>query len=157
MSFLDIIASAQVVDEFAFVLALLLSILAGLIMGVEREARHKDAGISTHILVILGSMLFTYLSVRVDPESSSRIAAQIVTGIGFLGAGLIIKEGTTVRNLTTSASLWVAAAIGMSFGFGYYLIGMVTALFATIVPRIPHLTEKDICITCGNKIHEESH
>lgn len=136
-------------DELAFLGALLLSIFAGLLMGVERESRHKDAGISTHILVITGAMLFTYLSMRVDPESSSRIAAQIVSGIGFLGAGLIIKEGISVRNLTTAASLWYAAAIGMSFGFGYYLVGTICAVVGVIIPRIPHITERGVCATCG--------
>ncbi len=129
-------------DELAFILGILLSVIAGFTMGVERELRHKDAGISTHILVILGSMLFTYLSVRVDPMSTSRIAAQIVSGIGFLGAGLIIKEGMTVRNLTTAASLWFSAAIGMSFGFGYYAAGLIATVVAVLVPRIPHVTER---------------
>jgi putative Mg2+ transporter-C (MgtC) family protein len=87
-------------------------------------------------------MLFTYLSMRVDPASTSRIAAQIVTGIGFLGAGLIIKEGVSVRNLTTSASLWFAAAIGMAFGFGYYFVGIVCAILGVLIPRIPHLPRK---------------
>ncbi len=130
-------------DEITFLIALILSILAGLLMGFERETRHKDAGISTHILVIAGSMLFTYLSMRVDADSSSRIAAQIVTGIGFLGAGLIIKEGVAVRNLTTAASLWYAAAIGMSFGFGFYFVGIVAAICGVAIPRIPHLENKD--------------
>jgi putative Mg2+ transporter-C (MgtC) family protein len=129
-------------DELAFILGILLSVIAGFTMGVERELRHKDAGISTHILVILGSMLFTYLSVRVDPLSTSRIAAQIVSGIGFLGAGLIIKEGMTVRNLTTAASLWFSAAIGMSFGYGYYAAGLIATVVAVLVPRIPHVTER---------------
>ncbi len=102
--------------ELVFTLNLILSALAGFSIGIERESRHKDAGISTHMLVIMGSMLFTFLSAQVDPESTSRIAAQIVTGIGFLGAGLILKEGATVRNLTTAASLWFAAAIGGDVG-----------------------------------------
>jgi putative Mg2+ transporter-C (MgtC) family protein len=145
------------VDELAFLVALSLSVISGLLMGVERETRHKDAGISTHILVITGSMLFTYLSMRVDPESSSRIAAQVVSGIGFLGAGLIIKEGTSVRNLTTAASLWFAAAIGMSFGFGYYLIGTLSAILGVVIPRIPHLKDRGECSTCGAKLSEENH
>ncbi len=144
-------------DELAFFCALLLSVFAGLLMGVERESRHKDAGISTHILVITGSMLFTYLSVRVDPESTSRIAAQIVSGIGFLGAGLIIKEGISVRNLTTAASLWFAAAIGMSFGFGYYFVGIVCAVVGVIIPRIPHITERGGCTTCGSALPHTDH
>jgi|JI10StandDraft_1071094.scaffolds.fasta_scaffold25555_12 putative Mg2+ transporter-C (MgtC) family protein len=138
-------------EEIRFFTALCFSILAGLIMGIEREARHKDAGISTHILVITGSMLFTFLSDMVESENSARIAAQVVSGIGFLGAGLIIKEGISVRNLTTAASLWFAAAIGMSFGFGFYLVGMVGALMGVLIPRIPHLNEKGTCATCGTK------
>jgi putative Mg2+ transporter-C (MgtC) family protein len=118
-----------------------LSLLAGFAIGIEREARHKDAGISTHALVIMGAMLFTFLSSQIEPENSARIAAQIVTGIGFLGAGLILKDGTTVRNLTTAASLWFAAAIGMSFGFGFYTIGIFSTFVAILVPRIPHLME----------------
>ena len=100
-------------------------------IGFERELRDREAGIRTHLLVSLGSALFTIVSaygfhefltnggniVRADP---SRIAAQIVTGIGFLGAGAIIREGLSVRGLTTAATLWVVAAIGMSCGAGYY-------------------------------------
>ncbi len=139
-------------EEIRFFTALCFAILAGLIMGIEREARHKDAGISTHILVISGAMLFTFLSDMVESDNSSRIAAQVVSGIGFLGAGLIIKEGISVRNLTTAASLWYAAAIGMSFGFGYYLVGMACAIFGVLFPRIPHLNDKGECTTCGAKL-----
>lgn len=88
--------------ELIFLLDLALSLVAGFGIGIERESRGKDAGISTHSLVITGAMLFTFLSMRVDPSSQSRIAAQVVTGIGFLGAGLILKEGATVKNLTTA-------------------------------------------------------
>ena len=105
-------------------------VLGGLI-GFEREIRDREAGIRTHLLVSLGSGLFTIVSaygfheflssgvsvVRADP---TRIAAQIVTGIGFLGAGAIIREGLSVRGLTTAATLWVVAAIGMACGAGYY-------------------------------------
>ncbi len=103
----------------------------GAAVGFERELRDREAGIRTHLLVSLGSALFTIVSaygfhafltnggnvVRADP---TRIAAQIVTGIGFLGAGAIIREGLSVRGLTTAATLWVVAAIGMSCGAGYY-------------------------------------
>jgi len=128
--------------EYRFIFALLLSLVLGFIIGSERESRGKDAGISTHILVIAGSMLFTFLSGMVDPASSSRIAAQVVTGIGFLGAGLILKEGGSVKNLTTAASLWVAAAVGMAIGFGFYIIAVIAAIAATLVPRIPHVHKK---------------
>lgn len=125
--------------EQQFLWGLVLSIVLGALIGVEREMRGKDAGISTHILVIAGAALFTMLSGAVDPASESRIAAQIVTGIGFLGAGLILKEGASVKNLTTAASLWYAAALGMAIGYGFYVVALVGAIAATLIPRIPHV------------------
>ena len=103
----------------------------GAAVGFERELRDREAGIRTHLLVSLGAALFTIVSaygfhsflthggsvVRADP---ARIAAQIVVGIGFLGAGAIIREGLSVRGLTTAATLWVVAAIGLASGAGYY-------------------------------------
>ncbi len=102
-------------------------------IGFEREIREREAGLRTHLLVAVGAALFTIVSaygfddilgssgpsvlVRLDP---SRIAAQVVSGIGFLGAGAIIRQGLSVRGLTTAASLWVVAAIGMAAGAGYY-------------------------------------
>jgi len=123
--------------EMQFIVALILSIAIGLAIGAEREMRNKDAGISTHILVVMGAMLFTFLSGLVDPASTSRIAAQIVTGIGFLGAGLILKEGHSVHNLTTAASLWMAAAIGMAIGYGFFVVAVIAGLVAVFIPRIP--------------------
>lgn len=128
--------------ELIFLIDVALSLLAGYSIGVERESRGKDAGISTHSLVITGAMLFTFLSMRVDPASQSRIAAQVVTGIGFLGAGLILKEGATVKNLTTAASIWFAGAIGMTFGFGYHIIGIIATVISGIIPRMAHLSRK---------------
>jgi putative Mg2+ transporter-C (MgtC) family protein len=125
--------------EIEYILDLLLAMALGFAVGAERESRGKDAGISTHTLVIVGAMLFTFMSMTVDPNSKSRIAAQIVSGIGFLGAGLIIKEGASVKNLTTAASLWAAGAIGMAIGFGYSAIATVSTLAMLIIPRIPHL------------------
>jgi len=129
--------------ELTFLFNACLCLIAGFMIGLERESKGKDAGISTHTLVIMGSMLFTFLSFQMEPEQASRIAAQIVTGIGFLGAGLILKEGTTVRNLTTAASLWFAAAIGMSFGFGFYIIGLMATLVAILTLRIPHIVHHE--------------
>lgn len=125
--------------ELTFMLNIVLCLFSGLVIGLERESKGKDAGISTHTLVIMGAMLFTFISLHIEPENEARIAAQIVTGIGFLGAGLILKEGTTVRNLTTAASLWFAAAIGMAFGFGFYIIGIFSTLVTILVLHIPHL------------------
>ena len=125
--------------ELEFIVVLLMSIGIGLVIGIERESRGKDAGISTHILVIAGSALFTLLGSIVDEMSTSRIAAQVVTGIGFLGAGLILKDGLTVRNLTTASSLWFAAALGMAIGYGFYAIAVIGGVVCALIPRIPSL------------------
>ena len=130
--------------ELEFIIDILLAVVLGFAIGAERESRGKDAGISTHSLVIVGAMLFTFMSMTVAPASKSRIAAQIVSGIGFLGAGLIIKEGTTVKNLTTAASLWAAGAIGMAIGFGYSAIAVIATVAVLIIPRIPHLNKKTV-------------
>jgi putative Mg2+ transporter-C (MgtC) family protein len=120
-------------------LRLALAAVLGTAVGFERELRDREAGMRTHLLVALGSCLFTLISaygfhefltaggnvVRADP---ARIAAQIVTGIGFLGAGAIIREGLSVRGLTTAGSLWVVAAIGMASGAGYYTAAIFTTL-----------------------------
>jgi putative Mg2+ transporter-C (MgtC) family protein len=133
---------------FVFIFNLILSILVGCIIGFERESKGKDAGISTHTLVVLGSMLFTFLSFHVpESDSSTRIASQIVTGIGFLGAGLILKDGTTVRNLTTAASLWFSAAIGMAIGFQYYIVAILSTCVAVFILRIPHIPSQGMHTT----------
>jgi len=135
------IESLLVSQEARFAFNLLLSLLIGFIIGYERESKGKDAGISTHTLVIMGSMLFTFLSLNVVSDSTVRIAAQVVTGIGFLGAGLILRDGTSVRNLTTAASLWFAAAIGMAIGFEFYVVAILSSFVAIITLRTPHMTE----------------
>jgi putative Mg2+ transporter-C (MgtC) family protein len=129
--------------EVDFIIGIAISLLAGFLIGAEREARGKPAGISTHCFVIAGSMIFTYLSAQVDPTSTSRIAAQLVTGIGFLGAGIILKSESDERitNLTTAASIWFAASIGMAIGFKFYFIAIVAIAFAVLVPRIPHISK----------------
>lgn len=124
--------------EGKFIIDIGLAVVFGFAIGVERESREKDAGVSTHILVIAGATLFTFLSSLVDPASKSRIAAQIVSGIGFLGAGLILKDADSkVKNLTTAASVWFAGAIGMALGFDYHLLAFLATVVALLVPRIP--------------------
>ena len=123
--------SLPTLDWWEVFLRLALAAALGAAIGLERELREREAGLRTHLLVSLGSALFTIVSaygfhaflasganvVRADP---TRIAAQIVTGIGFLGAGAIIRQGLSVRGLTTAATLWVVAAIGLAAGAGYY-------------------------------------
>ena len=124
-------------DEFAIKLAICL--LLGTLIGVEREFRNKPAGISTHCFVMAGACLFTFISTVADPNSPARIAAQVVSGVGFLGAGMILKsDDNTIRNLTTAAAIWFAAAVGMAIGIGWYVIAVIASVYAVIVPRIPH-------------------
>jgi putative Mg2+ transporter-C (MgtC) family protein len=121
-------------------LRLALAAALGGAVGLERELREREAGLRTHLLVSLGAAVFTLVSaygfsdfqygakggITLDP---TRIAAQVVTGIGFLGAGAIIRQGLSVRGLTTAATLWVVAAIGMASGAGYYIVAVIgTAL-----------------------------
>ncbi len=126
--------------ETVFVGKLALCLLLGILIGVERELRNKPAGISTHCFVMAGACLFTFISTVVDPNSPARIAAQVVSGVGFLGAGMILKsDNNSVRNLTTAAAIWFAAAIGMAIGIGWYLVAVIASVYAVIVPRIPHV------------------
>jgi putative Mg2+ transporter-C (MgtC) family protein len=134
-----VLLAASVPDLSAGELALRLVAAAalGAAIGLERELREHEAGLRTHLLVSVGSALFTLASaygfrsfltsgdavIRADP---TRIAAQIVTGIGFIGAGAILRQGLTVRGLTTAATLWVVAAIGLACGAGYYYPAALT-------------------------------
>ena len=123
-----------------FLIGLGLSIVAGFLIGTEREMRGKSAGISTQSLVIGGAMIFTLLSVALEPDNAARIAANIVTGVGFLGAGIIMKsEEGEIKNLTTAASIWFSASIGMSIGFGWYGVALIATAYSVLVPRIPHI------------------
>ncbi|HEX9978855.1 MAG TPA: MgtC/SapB family protein [Acidimicrobiia bacterium] len=109
------------------------AVLSGVI-GFEREVAQKAAGLRTHMLVGLGSSLFTLLGVAAFPGSDpARIAAQVVTGIGFLGAGAIFRHGFTVRGLTTAAGLWTVAAVGMAAGIGEWAVALVATGVAVVV------------------------
>jgi putative Mg2+ transporter-C (MgtC) family protein len=126
---------ADVAHELDVAARLLVAALLGAAIGLERELHDHPAGMRTHLLVALGSALFTVISIfgfvgaldarQSTPVDPSRVAAQVVTGIGFLGAGAILKFGTTVRGLTTAASLWTAAAIGMAAGAADYVLAAV--------------------------------
>jgi putative Mg2+ transporter-C (MgtC) family protein len=113
---------------------LLIAAALGAVIGVEREIHGHPAGMRTHLLVALGSAIFTELSIygfqgtTSTPLDPSRVAAQIVSGIGFLGAGAIIKDGASIRGLTTAASLWATAAIGLAAGAGDYVVGLTGSI-----------------------------
>lgn len=124
---------------------LMATLLCGLI-GAEREFRSKQAGLKTMIMIGLGSTLFTILSVKIGISSHDRIASNIVTGIGFLGAGVIFKEDNQVKGLTTACVIWIVAAIGMAIGSGYYEqavgVTLVVLLALLIFPFLEEMAER---------------
>ncbi|MCM2265338.1 MAG: MgtC/SapB family protein [Desulfuromonadales bacterium] len=157
--------------ELAVLVKLVLAAIAGGVVGLEREKHGRPAGLRTHLLVALGACLMMIVSeafqlkyaafdttsaVRLDP---GRTAAQIITGIGFLGAGVIIKEGITVRGLTTAASLWLVAGLGMAFGMGLFLPGAMATVLALmsliflkmLEPIINKDRYLDIAVTANNR------
>lgn len=125
------------ISEWEIAARLLLScVLSGLI-GLERESHGRPAGLRTHILVSLGSCLVMLVSIFgfsfAKVSDPGRLAAQVVSGIGFLGAGTILREGATVKGLTTAASLWVVAGIGLAMGSGFYSAGLIVTLFSVLI------------------------
>ena len=135
------------ISEYSFLdiaVRLLISALLGLALGFEREYTSKWAGIKTHMLVALGSAVFTILSIYSFPKIAvtgatmcvgdpSRVAAQILTGIGFIGGGTVLRHGGSVYGLTTAASLWIAASIGMAAGTGDFAIAATATLLSVII------------------------
>jgi putative Mg2+ transporter-C (MgtC) family protein len=116
------------------VFKLLIALLLGGLIGAEREYHSKSAGFRTIILITLGSTIFTLLSYKLgDGSDAWRITANIITGIGFLGAGVIFKDENRVGGLTTATIIWVAAALGMCIGSGYFSLAFVTFTFIIIV------------------------
>ncbi len=121
-------------------LSLLVALGLGFFIGLERELSDKAAGLRTNILICIGACLFTIMSVRVFDVKDAHIVAQIVSGIGFLGAGAIMREGEHVTGLTTAATIWVVAAIGMTVGFGHYSLAAFSTVLVLVVQSIfPHL------------------
>jgi putative Mg2+ transporter-C (MgtC) family protein len=129
--------------ELEIILRLLLAAVCGAVIGFQREWVKKPAGLRTHILISLGAALFTVVSIygfsgNYDP---GRIAAGIVTGVGFLGAGVIFRSmrGDMVMGLTTAASVWIVSAIGLAAGSGLYLITVVVTVISILVLLIPRV------------------
>lgn len=111
-----------------------LALLIGTVIGAEREYKNKSAGLRTIILICVGATLFTMISgIQGAEGETGRIASNIVTGIGFLGAGAILREGFTVTGLTTASSIWVAAALGMAVGAGEYYLALASTLVVLVV------------------------
>jgi putative Mg2+ transporter-C (MgtC) family protein len=123
--------SWEVDSELA--LRLLLSFGIGSAIGIEREFRSKAAGLRTMIMICLGATIFTEISMRMSPDTPDRIASNIITGIGFLGAGVIFKDGLTISGITTATTIWICAALGMAVGSGEYFIATVGSVVVLIV------------------------
>ncbi|HVH63220.1 MAG TPA: MgtC/SapB family protein [Candidatus Dormibacteraeota bacterium] len=130
--------STPLSGELDLAVRVAVALVIGLVFGAEREIRGHPAGLRTMALISAGSCVFTGLGLipfsghTVDP---TRIAAQIVTGVGFLGAGSILRQGEEVRGLTTAASIWVIASLGMAVGFGYYVLAVIASVLvlATLI------------------------
>lgn len=117
-----------------------ISVILGLFIGAEREYRNKSAGLRTFILVCFGSCLFTILSIKIGVNDPDRLAANIITGIGFLGAGVIFKGDNKIDGITTATTIWATASIGMAVGSGYvYLSLMGTVLVLLILSSLTYL------------------
>lgn len=136
--------------EFEMVVRLILAVGLGALIGYEREITHKPAGLRTHIFVCMGACLFTISSFYLIENGtfgsfdSTRIAAGIVTGISFIGAGSIIASRGDIKGITTAASLWVIAAIGLMIGFGIYLLPIIATIITFIVLKLGRVKKKII-------------
>ena len=126
------------------ILQLILAALLSMIIGMDREARHQPAGLRTHMLVGLGACLFTALSKFAFPgDDTSRVASNIVVGIGFLGAGTIINRNNQPQHLTTAASIWSTAAVGMAVGTGAWFLALGATVLVWIILAVIRRWSKD--------------
>ena len=170
-----------------FLVRILAAVVFGFLLGLEREMTNKYAGLRTHILVCLGACIFTIVSIYGFPtfadgdnviinqatgvRDTGRVAAQIVTGIGFIGAGTVLRHGPIIIGLTTAATLWISAAIGMTCGVGMYDVAIITTILSVAVLTLIRIFEKKfiptsikhnkrykVALYCAedfvNKIHE---
>ena len=144
--------------DWSVVVRVLSALLLGFAIGLEREITNKYAGLRTNILVCLGACMFTIISIYGFPEvlvsgdefgtrDTARVAAQVVTGIGFIGGGTVLRHGATVMGLTTAATLWVSAAIGMACGAGMYTVAIVATILSILVLVSVRFFEKNVLTT----------
>ncbi|MES3031623.1 MAG: MgtC/SapB family protein [Patescibacteria group bacterium] len=143
--------SQFIIENSDVILKLAIAVGLGMLIGVERIFVHKEAGMKTHALVSLGSALFIIISEMIALQYSSsigfdptRIASQVIVGIGFLGAGSIILQGNRLLGLTTAGGLWVTAGIGMAAGFGFYSLAVITTILVLLVLVVVNVLEKPI-------------
>lgn len=141
-------------------LRLLCAMLVGMVIGTEREYTNRPAGMRTHILVALGAcavmitgqLIFVQYKAMGGSPDPSRLSAQVITGVGFLGAGTILREGTNVKGLTTAASLWAVACLGIAAGGGYYIVALTGMIFIFITLTIFEVLQNKL-IGPGSHLH----
>lgn len=157
--------------NYDFILRIAAAACFAFFIGLERELTNKYAGLRTHILVALGACIFTLVSIygfptfvagdNVDPaqatgiRDSARVAAQVVTGIGFIGAGTVLRNGPIVLGLTTAATLWIAASIGMACGAGMYDIAFAGSILAILTLVIVRIFERRVLPRSTKRIYSE--
>ena len=129
-------------SQIELIVRLLIATMLGALIGYQREIKERPAGLRTHMLVAMGSVIFTILSFSAFSGSDpSRVASYVVVGIGFIGAGTIIQVKNKVTGITTASSLWVTASVGMTIGVGYYLLGFVASILAVLVLSLKGITD----------------
>ena len=148
--------------EWNFILRIFVAGLLGGLIGLEREFRAKEAGVRTHFIVALGSALFMVISqyAFAGRFDAARVAAQVVSGIGFIGAGVIIFQKNVIRGITTAAGLWVAAAIGLACGAQMYSVAIATTIMTILVLETMHFItrsngEKELTVTLSEVTNDE--
>jgi len=137
------------ISETQIILRILLGAALGAVIGFERERDNQPAGLRTHMILVIGATLAMVLSVNLGylfarpgtPADPARLAAQVISGIGFLGAGAILRYGYNVKGLTTATSLWTMAIVGLAVGAGYYLVGVVTTALMLLVLGLLNVIE----------------
>ena len=164
----EIDLSALALSPTDVMLRLLCAMLVGVVIGTEREYTHRPAGMRTHMLVALGAcavmitsqlIFYQYRPYGATPDPA-RLSAQVITGVGFLGAGTILREGTSIKGLTTAASIWAVACLGVAVGAGFFTVGLLGAVcmlitlivFEWLQNKLMHGRDEtySFCVTCGN-------
>ncbi|HNY83344.1 MAG TPA: MgtC/SapB family protein [Anaerolineaceae bacterium] len=132
------------IAEKDIIIRLAVSLVLGALVGYERERDSQPAGLRTHMILTLGACLAMVLSVNISAihnTDPTRLAAQVISGIGFLGAGAILRYGLNIKGLTTATSLWTMAVVGLAVGYGYYLIGIVTTVMMLVTLTVVNIIE----------------
>jgi putative Mg2+ transporter-C (MgtC) family protein len=146
-----------VISDSEIVLRLVISALLGMVVGYERERKDQPAGLRTHMVLAIGSALAMTVSINLSLQYHSnadpaRLAAQVVSGVGFLGAGAILRYGISIKGLTTAASLWTVAMVGLAVGAGYYVGGISAMLLVILTLTVLNIVEKRFLPTY-NAVH----